>query len=263
MRRRSQRERRMPSRRGADLFQLVLALSATRPYFNADLYVIDGGSGKVRAAADYNGAADTHWLDQSDTTKQCALPSAHADFAGRLHIPFTGVEWYTSTRVVALWRWPHDFTGTHLVLVVTSTVDEANYYLSTASANSGIWLLGGGTSNQGTRITTKNAAGANNVNIIANGTAPAGTPTYIQVAQDQATSPQATLFAKGSSVGTSAIANAVHTGDPFSPLVLGRRADGLGNKSFRFRELTFAPTVGASGRALYEEYISKSFGIAA
>lgn len=101
------------------LFGSVLLLSADRPVFTTYLYVIDGGSGKTRAVTDWNDTA--HWLDQSNTTLQCALPMGHADFNGQPCLNFTGTQWYASNRGTVGWDWLADGSGVGIYAHVRST----------------------------------------------------------------------------------------------------------------------------------------------
>lgn len=97
----------------------IRGVSATRPVFNADLYVIDGGSGKTRAVVDHNDLA--HWLDQGNTTLQCALPAGHADYAGKACLTLSGTEWYQSNRPPGDWVWGSNGSGVDIYFAATNT----------------------------------------------------------------------------------------------------------------------------------------------
>lgn len=241
---------------GRSLYSQVIALSKGGSLFTSDNVVL--AASKIDAFRDLQDA--THLLQQTTDANRVAAPAAHADFGGKLCATFVAAtsNFYTSNRAASAWRYLHDFTGMHLVLVGTSTADAATYWLSTAGANSGVWVLGGGTGNTGARVTTKNDAGANNVNLTAEGATPANTSTYFQWSQSQADSPQVKLWNRDVLAQTAAIASSIFTGDPSSPLVLGGRADGLGYKSFRFRALFVVPRVLTTG----ERYVVQRWAAA-
>jgi hypothetical protein len=236
------------------LFPQIKLLAAGRPIFNADLYVIDGGSGKVRAIVDYWDLQ--HWLDQSDTTKQCALPAAHADFQGKLCLTFVSASAtrYQSNRSAASWGpytrdgtpgaeicaalTPTDASGTRIVL---STGTSGNREQLDYAPGTGVvrWHAGAIT-----------CAGAVTTNV----------PTYWAKYYQEGLSPEVATFVKGTPSTTSP--ENPNT-PPETSLVLGSAASGGNAAGMRFVFLMFWPVLSAGGRSTVRQYTQQTYGIAA
>jgi hypothetical protein len=243
------------------LFPEVLALAATRPIFNADLYVIDGGSGKTRAVADYNDLA--HWLDQSDTTKQCALPAAHADFQGKLCLTFTAPDLknYLSNLTGNV-NWMHDGSGGEFFFVNTPTT-TGNVATVVGSRN---------TSGRGFSL-GRNASSASFWYVLtaANGfvisqTDPTNSwlqdvPTYINASYAISDTPDATVRRRGITLTSGNQAIAPESGASSQALRLG--SDGSNYFRGRWRSLLFFPPLSVAQRSIVQQYIQQDTGIAA
>jgi hypothetical protein len=245
--------------RKKSLFQQLLTLSSTRPIFNADLYVIDGGSGKTRAVVDHNDLA--HWLDQSDTTKQCALPAAHAGLGGALafDINAAGIG-YVSNRPGSAWQWMTDgagYTGyTTMELHDPLTAGPHIWSLS--------WLSGGNAVNF-----TTNGAGSTLFRTRSNGVdrgllnvATAQGPQRWRTQYDEAVSPELESQRDGA-VATTATTAASFAGAPTETFWLGRSFGSANAAPQHGRSYMFFPTLDAAGQAIVQQYIEQDTGIAA
>jgi hypothetical protein len=245
---------------GASLFSLVLALSATRPVFTADLYVIDGGSGKMRAAADHNDVA--HWLDQSNTTLQCALPAGHADFGGKLCLTFAGAEWYQSNQI-AKWPFLSDGTGCEISFAFTNTTVAAGnrIYLTTRTTGRGFTISQGG-------------ANANSNGAVAAGTAflalngfrsgmVVAVPYVFQYRHGTAETPDATAKVTGAVAATANYSASPEAGNPEYGMVFGALSNGTLLIQGRLRSFHSAPVLSAAGRATRDAWYLQDTGIAA
>lgn len=237
-------------------FGLVLGLSATRPVFTADLYVIDGGSGKVRAVVDWNDNA--HWLDQSNTTLQCALPAAHADFAGMLCLTFTGTQWYASTRATSYWE-PWHRTGAATVGSLTPTEVSSTYYLcgtfnSTAPGFGMAWNVDWVALVRSTGTTNAVVAGSAPDPVL-------NVPVQYRFSFTDGSSPEYRIKVTGASEVTGN-GGAPGSGASESTLHLGSRGGGAGLAKMRQRHLLMGPDT-AAFRDGGSAYIQQDTGIAA
>jgi hypothetical protein len=263
MSRRDQRTgdgRRYGARRRS-LFSLVLTVSAGRPVFTADLYVIDGGSGKVRAVADHNDP-ELHWLDQANTTLQCVLPAGHADYAGKLCLTYTGSQRYLSNRAAAAWNLPHESGGFTEISVFTPTAtggfsmlwatcsagnqNGANIYHNTVDLKLDMHKLGG-------------------PQVIAGslGAVGFGTPTYATFRHGAAQTPNWELRRKGTLVSSGAYAAAPGTGAASHALISGDNTGPtrwVGRMRAPYMEF---PLLTNNELALVQQYILQDTGIAA
>jgi hypothetical protein len=242
-------------------FQSVLALAAGRPVFTADLYVVDGVSGKVRSIVDWNDA--THVLDQSVGANQVAVPAPHADFGGARCFTFTGVERYQSNRVSTAWAYLHSGAGSTLVhthtplgvtgsLVQAATTDGTTgtvrgvlYY---SSAASGRWLAGNGAA---TLLNPTTAVIAINV------------PTYLGYAYvEGAGTPEWTYRQKGALVASGDSLAPPDPGAPQGTFTWGASIAGTFGAPMRARSLWVGPILTAGQLATLQQWIQQDTGIA-
>lgn len=252
-------------RRSANLFAAALVLSATRPVFRADYYVIDGISGKVASFVDYNDA--THLLVQVDSSRQVVVPAAHADYAGLLCATFTGVENYQSNRTALSWAFWHG----------ASACFSACLYTPTSAVNGDFTLLvvtHPANSSAGTVLSAVNSATSSALTAtVGNGAALVATPTgVVDTPAASATarcvsfefaggnSPAAyALRSKGASLASGNSTNNATTGAPTVALKLGVNSSETVRMKNRWRELFFAPSSGAA----YDAYTQGTYGLAA
>jgi len=229
-------------RGGTDLFSVLLALSATRSVFTADLYVIDGGTGRMRAAADHNDGA--HWLEQSDTTKQCALPAPHADYDGQLCATFdhTVPNWYTSNRAASAWPYIHSGLGHRVSFCMTPTVLLAGvvyWGTYTGGAQTGAWQSSqADTTSARWLVFNESGGGAIDASIAAAYTL--NVARYYQIRFTDNASPEYQVYVNGTA-GASGSSLTHSSKAPQSPLVLGRRANTTAPVSMRFRDWISGP----------------------
>lgn len=247
------------SRWSSRLFAGVLALAAGRPVFTADYYAVDSLSGKVSALIDWNDP--THTLAQGNGANQCALPAAHADFAGRLCLTFASAapNHYLSNRSGVV-NYMHDGTGGELFLTNTPTAGGTSVPAGSRNASGrgfSLVRLGGTPRADFYALTTANAfviqvTGANPSWAV-------DVPTYIHAAYETASTPDATLRQRSTSIGTANQAIAPESGNSSQNLRLG--TDGTNHASMRWRSLAFFPALTASQRALVQQYIQQDTGI--
>lgn len=240
------------------LFASVLMFSAGRTLTNADLYVIDGGSGKVRAVADYN-APTTHWLDQPDTTKQCALPAGHADFAGKACFNLTGAEWYLSNRAAALWNAPHEaggFTATSVFTPLSGALTVL--WATTSSSQNGLSVYQNGGALRSGLNKTSASVFDNSYGAIGS-----GTPTYVTIRHADAQTPDYELWRKGALAASGAYAAAPGTGAASHSLYFGNNTGSLQYVGRVRAPFMSFPLLTNDQLLAVQQYIQQDSGIAA
>lgn len=241
------------------LFLSVIAGVGGRPAFTTDLVVQDPG-GKCRAIVDWQDY--THWLDQSDQTKQCAMPAAHADYSGQSCLNFTGAQWYQSNRPASAWSYWIDGTGIAFWFTHTPTAAGTNVALalSTGAGNGlQIYWSGGTVSTVNvdiyeTTVVVHRAVGGYAANV----------PTWIEYSYVEGASPESSLALKAGTANTGPTGKAPSVNPPQAPLTLGAESAGTNMARFRFRSLiaqSSRPT--ASQVATTRQYLTADTGIAA
>lgn len=251
-----------------NLFGDVLRAAAYRPVFTADLYVIDGGSGKVRAVVDHQDVA--HWLDQADTTKQCALPAGHADFGGALCLTASGTQYYVSNRPNNFF---HDGTGFRSFFVYTPTNTTglnalfATHRRQDSNVQNGIWVA----DNVSASVQRYQCQVANSTafRVIDTGpTAASGfsisVATYADVKYKESDSPEFFLKAKSAACLSGNSAAAPSAGNAGAALTLFANGSTFDDKaSMRWRSFANFPVLGAQDESIVRAWITADTGIAA
>ncbi|HYC44484.1 MAG TPA: hypothetical protein VED01_03270 [Burkholderiales bacterium] len=242
-------------------FQLVLALSAGKPFFTFDNFEDDEVDGELVALVDWNNPAIK--LEQGDDTKRIATPAAHADFGGALCGTFTGVEWYPCNNVAA-YNFAHDGSGMTIVPVYTRTnaggfhvICASNNFLSTS--NRGLGVAGLANGNTQAFVGTGSAAMWNTTS---GGATAADVPTYRDVSWQKAANAwnvrnNGTLAASGTTPNTPSAL------DPVTTMTLGAAGNGTLGFVGRIAAFPSFPWLDASGRALVQQWINEEYGIAA
>lgn len=270
MGRRPNRQRRQ-IRQPQTLQSAVLRLTGGRPFFIADRYTVDGGTGNVGSFVDLNDS--THTLAQAVGAAQVAVPAAHADFGGRLCGTFAGASYYVSSRAASTWNYLHNGTGMEVVCVFTPTGVGAvvtnviwgtvnggsvatqsgagfSWYPNTGNALHG-WFIANGTATQPIfQITGANQFAVN-------------TPTYSDISYIEAGAPNEFIGrCKSTALSSLNTASAPSAVDPQHTLYLGGNSAGAELGNFRWRMLAFFPQLTADQRALVQQYIRADSGIA-
>jgi len=114
------------------LFQQVLFLSAGRPVFTADYYILDPSSGKVLAFVDWNDP--THLLLQTNPARQVRPPQPNPSFKDRLCADFTGSQYYVSNRQPSDWAFLHAGNGSVFGVLTTTSLSVNQRWLSTRNS---------------------------------------------------------------------------------------------------------------------------------
>jgi hypothetical protein len=257
MRRRSQRERRMPVRSGRTLFQQVLALSAGRPIFLASGHITLSGTGDVLSVHDWND--DAHVLTQADTAKQCDPPAASANYNNQLVLIFTGAEYYDSNRPASDWQYLTGGEGYDFWGVVERPTDGTRcvWTLSWSSGNerNALYLA---TANFLTRVTSGGVSRFALTCVVP----AAGTPTRLHCAYDEAAIPEVRLQANSLTLATTTTAGST-SASAATTFRLGDFVTGGGRFVGAIGAATFYPTLSTPQRDTVKQYIQQTFGIAA
>ncbi len=252
---------------GLSAFKAVLGLAASRPVFTADNVVLDPASGKVLRFVDWNDP--THYLEQTDSTKQVAAPVAHSDFNGQKCATFTGVEFYVSNRAASYFKPWHDGTGASSVntFFPTDTVTVATYYAAGTFNGSG---PGFGNAYQPTTpayvsLVRSGSVGSNAV--IASTTGGAVSGGIYRFQYQESVSPEWSISGTGATSVTGSSATAPDTvNDPQNTLHLGARANSAGTPvgpaKMRWRHLVLGPYLTAQQIATQNAYFLADSGLA-
>jgi len=109
-------------------FARLSLLAEGLPLFRMADYRVDGVSGKVDRFYEYGQTA--FYVEQTDPTKQVAVPVASALYAGQPAALFTGAEWYTSNRPASFFRrWHGAAPGGSTVCVFSPGSFGSTYYI--------------------------------------------------------------------------------------------------------------------------------------
>jgi hypothetical protein len=244
------------------LLAAVLAASTGRPVFTADYYAVDGVSGKVASFIDWNDP--THTLSQSASGNQAALPAAHADFAGNLCATFDASAaagsgtYYTSNRAAAsgLWNYLHTGSGHRVSHCMSPGTLVSCFFWGTYTSGTvpaAFQSSAGGAFND-VRFICVNNAGSFAIDSTGTAGYVLNTPRFYQLRYTEGASPEFQTYTNTTQVTTGASAAAPGTGNPPSPLVLGRRPNGTIPCNMRWRDWLSGPDTPqfASAVAAYE-----------
>lgn len=244
------------------LFGDVMTLSQGRPVFTADFYAVDSVTLNVSAFIDWNDFS--HMLTQSGgASLQVAIPTAHADFGGKLCATFTGSEWYRSNRLSSTFIYLHTgpFESTH---VYTSTSFAGNMVIAgTASidVNNGIgyahWF------STAPRVRLWVANGTSSVFDLFAAAPAVNVPTYSTVGMSQQ-NPAGVVYVK-SVLGTSGnVTASPSVSTSVGTLTLG--APGTASPSLKFvgrwRSGVYSPSIGIVEQQAKQSWIQQDTGIA-
>jgi hypothetical protein len=263
MRRRSQRERRMPVRSGLTLLQRVRALSAGRPIWLAFGHITLSGTGDVLSWHDWND--DTHVLTQADTAKQVDPPTADAKFANQPSLRFTGVEAYVSNRASTYWSFCHDSVGTDIWSTFRTTTDASFRFLWSTTTSSNV---------RGANIYVR--SGLEQTEVGNNGASVIPTDATSRIALPAADTAMWGAWGHGTALtpdfrhqrsgGAAVTRNYANAPDapgtaPTFSFTLGAAA---GNVSFvgAIASIVVLPSVSAAGDTLMKQYNQQTYGIA-
>jgi hypothetical protein len=209
----------------------------------------------------------THYLEQTDTTKQVALPTAHADFAGSLSAHFTGVEYYVSSRGAGEWTYRHNGISHEEYIILTPLMASGVGGLHDTSnpatgTDSGVYTYFSGTASNW-RVAILNAAGT--VAIHTGNTVTNGTPTYLGLRSSGDGTQAGSTFTKYVKSAPTAMSTsaAPMAGAPGATLTLGRRVATNQLATMRWAGSFFFPALSAVERAQFQAYVTQSTGIAA
>jgi hypothetical protein len=225
-------------------------------WFDADLYNVDGGSGKVRSFANY--IDQTQILDQANNALQAAIPVGDPAINNRSCTIFTGGIRYRSTAASSSWRFCSDGTGCE-IFVGSIPNDAAGVwvFLSTgASGGPGLALY---TVTGTTYILLSNNSGGNVINTSI-GSYTVGNGTYIN---NSYTNPNWRIAYRTLAPVTGVAAAVPYVGDPQGPLMLGANyAGGQPAVNWKWSFLyAFRRSLTSATRAISQEYIRSITGV--
>lgn len=231
-------------------------------WFDAESYEVDPLTGKVLRFVDR--LDREHGLVQRDPAAQVALPSPDLlAWGGAVTAPFTGTEWYVSSRARGAWRFLHDGNGME---AITALVPTATTLMATIATRAGNAVAPGFT--QYLDVTTAHArsfvandagagiaqyTGTATLNVLA-----AERPAYI----DSAFGPSGLAHrVRGNLIASSAATGAASTRDPAASLWLGADSATTKRASMRWRATyLFRRVLSATERAIVQAYIEASSG---
>jgi len=261
MSRRLGRSRRWGSQRGSaappSLFQQVLALSAGRPVFTADKYVVDGVSGRVRGFVDWNDP--THTLEQATSANQVLVPGSSAAFNGAAVAAFPGTAVYGSTRPPSAWAFAHDGASCEYVIVFKQSVVAGVQAIAvTTPAPPGFQAYCDGAS-LGVDVLNGAGAGVVPVTLVA---ATGAQATYLDMRTEAAGSPQWEARVRGVVGASGAYGAAVSGTAPGAALQVGAVNAALAAPFFGdIAAVLFFPALTPAQRLIVETWIYETYGI--
>jgi hypothetical protein len=205
-------------------------------WLDASNYVLDGGTGKLRSLVDYIDA--THIVTQASAGLQPAAPATTAAVANAMTTLFASSQ-LVSNRAASLWSFIHDGTGFDNICVVVPTVLSTGHIWATASAAG---ILGGTAvgaallpaSDTSTYLRASNGPTAiinnNGATLLA-----VGTGSYIETSYSETSSPEWTIWKKGTLVNSGSSAAAPSASAPTTTLYVGTDGIGAFPGDFRLR----------------------------
>lgn len=265
----------MPSRRPSrrpdrnfyatrSLFSRVLSYTQGLPWIDYGSADEDSGhSGFALRFLDMNNAA--HYLAQTDTTKQVALPAAHADYANDLCATFSGTQAYQSNQPNTFWAFtskgvsceslrvftPLAGAGTRVVDVTTSAANQRGHQCYWTSGADVTAYLG---------KTGSAVVAATSVGVVGQDVA-----TYMMMRFEQAGANQYEFRRKSSLIASGAYASAPDgTGSSGVPLTVGSvtfPAISAGG-TMRIKLHAFFPALTSGQRRDVQQLILSKWGIA-
>jgi hypothetical protein len=241
-------------------FGQVLGLSSGRPVFTAARYTVDGGSGKVAAFVDWNNGA--HTLSQATSANQVAIPTGHANFAGKSCAVFSlAALTVYSSNIAGCVDFMHDGTGGESFLVFTATGGTG---VPTGSRDTGArgFTLARFADGHVDSYVVNAASGL----VVSNSSAAAAVPndvaTYINVSLATASTPDSALRVKGSTLVSADALLPPEAGASAAPLRLGGDMSPGNYMDMRWAALLFFPALTAGQRAIVQQWIQAEYGIA-
>jgi hypothetical protein len=227
-------------------------------WFDADLYTVDGGSGKVLDFVDY--IDQTHSLRQPVAGKQVVVPAADAALSNSLSATFAGAEWYLSNRPASSWTYLIAGTGMEVISTYVPIDSGIEYFIvSTRPSNHGYCC-------------SRTAAGTNRFLVIGPGGSfssivgamPATTATYADHSSVYPSVDQWVNRVKSTVVASGAFGYVpTGVGSNAGSLMLGAGSGGLAFfASMRFRSVyLFQRVLASAERLIVQQWNQRTTGI--
>lgn len=246
------------------LFSRYIALARGRYRFTADNVVEDPShAGFVLRIIDHNNPA--RWLEQTDPTKQVAMPAAHADFGGRKCLTFTGSQAYQSNEANTAWAFTADGISCQSVRVFTPLAGAGTRVsdVTTAAANQRgqqvYWASGGDVTaalyKTGAAVVAPTAVGAVGQDVA----------TYVSLRFSSSSANQYEFRRKSALIASGAYVSAPESsGSSGVPLTIGSVTfPGItAGATERLRELAFFPALSAAQWLVVTQFMQTFYGLA-